>query len=90
MIHVTSLEYRGGHALHLRFSDGVAGDVDLRDDLHGPVFEPLRDPSRFAEAFVDAELGTVVWPNGADIAPEYLYESVLRRLAVAERDTPRA
>ncbi|HET8771964.1 MAG TPA: DUF2442 domain-containing protein [Gemmatimonadaceae bacterium] len=90
MVHVTSLEYRGGHALQLRFSDGVVGSVDLRDDLAGPIFEPLRDPERFAEAYVDAELGTVVWPNGADVAPEFLYESVLRAQAVAERDTPRA
>ena len=90
MVHVTNLEYRGGHALHLRFSDGVAGDVDLRDELRGPIFEPLRDPSRFAGAYVDEELGTVVWPNGADVAPEFLYESVLRTQAVAERDTPRA
>ena len=46
--------------------------------------EPLRDPARFAEAYVDADLGTVAWPNGADVAPEYLYEAVRRSNAVAE------
>ena len=87
MVHVTSVNYRSGHVLHVRFSDGVTGDVDLRNELMGPIFEPLRDPSRFAEAYVDAELGTVVWPNGADVAPEFLYESVLRRNGVAERES---
>ncbi len=85
MIHVTSVSPAGPHMLHVRFSDGTTGAVDMRHDLNGPVLEPLRDPARFAEAYVDAELGTVAWPNGADVAPEYLYEAVRRSNAVAER-----
>lgn len=70
--------------LRLHFSDGRVGDVDLADRLRGPVFEPLRDPKRFAEAFVVDELGTVAWPNGADVAPEFLYDALLPIKGVAE------
>jgi hypothetical protein len=50
--------------------------VDLADQLQGPVFEPLREESFFAAARFDPEVGTVVWPNGADLAPEFLYARV--------------
>ena len=65
----------------LRFSDGTEGRLDLAGELHGPVFEPLRDPSYFAQLRVDPELDTIAWPNGADFAPEFLYESVKRAAA---------
>jgi Protein of unknown function (DUF2442) len=65
-----------GH-LRLTFADGTAGDVDLSGLWQsGPVFEPLRDPAYFASVTVDPELGTVTWPNGADLAPEVLYDQV--------------
>ena len=62
--------------LHLRFSDGAEGDVDLRDELDGTVFRPLRDSDYFRKFTVHPELHTVVWPNGADFASEFLYETV--------------
>jgi hypothetical protein len=65
----------------LRFSDGTEGRLDLAGELHGPIFEPLRDPSYFAQLRVDPELDTITWPNGADFAPEFLYESVKRSAA---------
>ena len=52
------------------------GDIDLADDLWGEVFEPLRDLSLFIEVEADPELGTVGWPNGADLDPESLLEVV--------------
>jgi len=69
---VIAAEYRGGHRIHLTFNDNTAKIVDFRKWLEGPVFQPLKEPSYFRRFFVEA--GTVVWPNGADIAPETLYE----------------
>jgi hypothetical protein len=62
------------YVLHLRFEDGVEADVDLSPliDFRG-VFAPLQDPSEFAKVRVDPELGTIVWPNGADLDPDVLY-----------------
>jgi hypothetical protein len=63
-----------GYVVHVRFEDGTAGDVDLGYLLeYGGVFEPLRDPEYFRQLRADAEAGTIVWPNAADIAPETLY-----------------
>jgi hypothetical protein len=61
--------------LELVFSDGTRGVVALKDQLFGPVFEPLRDPEYFNQAFVD-EFGAVGWPNGIDLAPDALYEQI--------------
>jgi hypothetical protein len=64
----------GPHSLDLAFKDGTRKQVDLLPLLEGPVFEPLREPAYFARVLLDPLAGTVVWPNGADIAPETLYE----------------
>ena len=63
-----------GYLVRVRFEDGTSADVDLsylRE--YGGVFEPLRDPDYFRQLRADLELGTIVWPNEADIAPETLY-----------------
>jgi hypothetical protein len=73
MLNIQALEYRGAYRLWLRFNDGVEGEVDLQAQLQGPVFVPLRDPAAFAAARLDPELRTVTWPNGADLAPEFLH-----------------
>jgi hypothetical protein len=70
---VIRAEYRGGFRIRLTFNDLSERTVDFRPWLDGPVFEPLKDPAYFREFFVDG--GTVAWPNGADIAPETLYEA---------------
>jgi len=62
-----------GYRLWVRFHDGTVGTVSLENELWGPVFEPLKDPALFFKASVDPELETVTWPNGADLAPEFLY-----------------
>jgi len=64
----------GPHSLRLTFSDGITKKVDVSPLLDGPIFEPLRDPAYFARAALDTICGTVVWPNGADFAPEALHE----------------
>jgi hypothetical protein len=69
-----------GHAVHVRFADGTTADVDLAYLLdYGGVFEPLRDPAYFSRLQADAEAGTIVWPNGADVAPETLYSHAQQR-----------
>jgi hypothetical protein len=58
--------------------DGTSGTVDLAQELWGPMFEPLANPDLFHQAMVDPELETVVWPNGADLSPEFLYQMALQ------------
>ena len=71
---ITSVEPLEGFVLRLGFDDGTVRDVDLEAKLWGPVFEPLRDnPQLFREVRVDEELGTIVWPNGADLDPDVLH-----------------
>jgi hypothetical protein len=73
LVHVTAVEVVGDHRLRLAFQDGVHGEVDFSDwDWRG-VFEPLADPSYFRQVELDPELGTIIWPNGADVAPETLH-----------------
>src|SRR5690348_11770842 len=69
--HITDVEVRPPYGLHLSFDDGLVRDVDLSDDLWGPMFEPLKDPSFFAKVAV--EHGSVVWPNGVDLDPLVLH-----------------
>jgi hypothetical protein len=71
---VVKAQASGPHSLHVTFKDGTRKQVDLLPLLKGPVFEPLRDPGFFARVMLDPVAGTVVWPNGADIAPETLYD----------------
>ena len=72
--HVLEAKHLGGHTVWLRFRDGTTGEVDLAPVLRGPVFEPLRDPAYFRRFKIDPEGHTLVWPNGADIAPEFLHD----------------
>jgi len=77
---ITAVEHLGGHRLRLTFADGFIGDVDLAERIkapNGPMFQPLEDVAYFAKVAVDAELGTVVWPNGADLAPDVLHQQAL-------------
>ena len=76
MVKVTRVERLGEYSLRLTFSDGVVGDIDLADELWGEMFEPLRDIAEFNSVSVDPELGTLVWPNGADLDPEGLHDAV--------------
>ena len=68
---VIEARYVRDHTVWVRFKDGSEGEVDLSSELWGPVFEPLKDVNYFKRFFIEA--GTIVWPNGADIAPETLH-----------------
>ena len=82
---VIAARHAGDYRVWLRFHDGLSGEIDLQDILWGPMFEPLRDVEAFSKLTVDSELETLAWPNGADLAPEALYERLRRhKLAAAE------
>ena len=74
---ITQVEHLGEFRLRLRFDDGTEGELDLKPLLSfRGVFEPLRDPEYFARVRVDADLGTICWPNEADLDPVVLYARV--------------
>ena len=75
-LHIKEAKYLYDYTIWLRFNDGVEGEIDLKNELEGEVFGPLRDPDLFQQFSVDPEMETVVWPNGADLAPEFLYENM--------------
>ena len=74
MLHIKYAKYVADYKIWIAFDDGTSGEVDLDGELKGPIFEPLKDISVFSKVSVDPDLETVVWPNGADLAPEFLKE----------------
>jgi hypothetical protein len=74
IVHVTGVEVIADHRLRLDFEDGIQGEIDFSARDWRGVFEPLEDPGYFSRVRVDLEMGTIVWPNGADIAPETLHD----------------
>lgn len=80
LIDIAEVRTAGAHRLYLRFADGVEGEVDLDQIVRWEgIFAPLHDPQHFAQVRVDPELGTIVWPNGADLDPDVLYAAMTGR-----------
>jgi len=73
---LTKAEYLEEYKIEVTFEDGAVGIIDLDGDLWGEGFEPLKDIDNFRAFKIDLELQTIVWPTGADLAPEFLYECV--------------
>jgi hypothetical protein len=71
---VHAFDIVGPYTLHVRFGDGTAQVIDVRQVLEGEVFGPLQQLALFNQVAVDAEAHTLVWPNGADFAPETLHD----------------
>ena len=71
---VREVKHAGGYKLLLRFEDGTVRRVDLERHLDGEIFEPLKDQRYFRTVRVDPDLDTIVWDNGADFSPDFLYE----------------
>ncbi len=76
ILHVKEAKYLHDYVIWLKFNDGTKGEVDLNDELYGEVFEPLNDVDKFKAFKVDPVLETIVWDNGADIAPEFLHKKM--------------
>lgn len=74
--HIIHMQHVSGYRLWLKFDDGREGEVDLEKELWGEVFEPLKEQLLFKKVRLDTELNTITWDNGADFAPEFLYEMV--------------
>jgi hypothetical protein len=73
MVRIEDVAVVDGLRVELKFTDGTTRVVDLSPYLEGPIFDELKqDPSLFQQVRVDRELGTIVWPNGADICPDVL------------------
>jgi Protein of unknown function (DUF2442) len=83
---VVHAEHRGGFAVHVTFDDDIEATLDFRQWFHGPIFEPLKQTEYFSRFFLDG--GTVAWPNGADVAPEALYEAAVAAQSQGSRSRP--
>lgn len=73
ILHVTNAKYLADYTVEVTFNDGRKGVADLSDIIRGPVFKALKDKTIFSQLTVDKTLETITWPNGADVAPEYIY-----------------
>jgi hypothetical protein len=71
---IESFEKTGTYTLQIRFDDGLTRLIDFEPILEGELFGPLRDPSIFAQAGIDADVHTLVWPSGADFDPAILHD----------------
>ena len=76
ILHVKEATYLYDYVIRVRFNNGIEGEVDLEKELTGEIFGPLRDKRLFRSFKVDPVLETIVWENGADLAPEFLYENI--------------
>lgn len=74
--HVIEARYVRAHIVWLRFRDGTVGEIDLAPALRGPIMEPLKDVAFFRQFSLHPDFRTLVWPNGADFAPEFLHENI--------------
>ena len=77
ILHVVEAKYEHDYLIRLKFNDGAEGVVDLSNELYGEMFAPLKDKEKFRAFAVDPELNTIVWKNGADLAPEFLHDRLL-------------
>jgi hypothetical protein len=79
ILHTVTVKPLDAYMLALHFNNGISGVVDLSSELWGEVFEPLKDLSLFQTAHQDSVMGTVVWANGADFAPEFLMDLLVKQ-----------
>lgn len=76
ILHVKEAKYLHDYVIWVSFNDGLEGEVDMENELEGEMFHPLKDKKKFKSFTVDPTLQTIVWENGADLAPEFLHEKL--------------
>ena len=84
-LHIRNAKYLDHYNVEVLFNDGKKGIADLSEALNGLVFEQLKDTNEFAKLYVDEELETIAWPNGADLAPEYVYFQAFKQDPLLQR-----
>lgn len=84
-LEITQATYIDDFKLALKFNDGTETTVDLENELNGSVFNPLKDKSKFKNFSI--VFNTIEWENGADFAPEYLYELAISQHQLASEPT---
>lgn len=75
-LHVKEARYLHDYIIWIKFNNGIEGEVDLESELTGEVFGPLKDKEQFRSFKIDPTLDTIVWENGADLAPEFLHDNI--------------
>ena len=83
---LSAMKHIASYRLWLQFEDGSQGEIDLEQELWGEVFEPLRNLAYFKTVQLDKELNTIRWDNGADFAPEFLYQLITTGLKTPARE----
>ena len=73
---LVDVKYQSDYRIWLSFADGTKGEVDLESELWGEMFEPLKSKELFSQVVLNMDLETIIWPNGADLAPEFLYQQL--------------
>jgi hypothetical protein len=73
---IIEAKYLDGYKLYLRYADGSEGEINLETELTGEIFYQLRKQEYFKNFEISQDLNTVVWPNGADFSPEFLYQKI--------------
>ncbi len=75
-LHIKEAKYLSNYKIWVRFNDGAIGEIDLESDLWGEMIEPLKNKNKFKKFKLDPDLETIVWENGFDLAPEYIYQNM--------------
>ncbi len=80
-LHIEEAKHLNNYEVWIRFNDGMEGEVDLYENLKGPIFEPLKDPNYFKKFKLEGH--TLSWPNGADFAPEFIQSVMTQQVGVS-------
>jgi hypothetical protein len=80
-IHIAEAKYIRDYVLWIKFDNGIEGEIDLSAELWGEMFEPLRNLDSFRRFQIDNEINTIVWDNGADMAPDFLFSLLQKNQA---------